>query len=71
MTGHNYQSRSPVPNPYLQNRNNNSSLSEKVSLRMNRQIDRDWERGVVRYPDPAFEVIDSRFARYVIGNCAV
>jgi len=38
---------------------------------MNRLIDRDWERGLVRYPDPAIEVVDRRFASYKIGNAAV
>jgi gluconolactonase len=28
-------------------------------------------RGIVRYPDPWIEVIDSRFAKYRIGNAAV
>lgn len=32
---------------------------------------RDWTRDVVRYPDPAVEVLDPRFARYKIGNVAV
>jgi gluconolactonase len=32
---------------------------------------RRWEGGVVRYPDPAIEVLDKRFARYRIGNAAV
>lgn len=38
---------------------------------MNRRMDRNWTTDVVRYPDPAIEVIDPRFGRYVIGNCAV
>ncbi len=38
---------------------------------MNRRMDRNWTTDVVRYPDPAIEVIDPRFARYVIGNCTV
>jgi gluconolactonase len=29
------------------------------------------ERGVVRYPDPAVEALDPRFARYRLGNAAV
>src|SRR5262249_19329441 len=29
------------------------------------------DRGIVRYPDPAIEVIDPRFAKYSIGNAAV
>jgi len=30
-----------------------------------------WEGGIVRYPDPAVEVLDPRFAPYRIGNAAV
>jgi gluconolactonase len=32
---------------------------------------RDWTRDVVRYPEPAVEVIDPRFAKYKIGNAAL
>ena len=32
---------------------------------------RDWECDVVRYPDPAVEVIDPRFKAYINGNAAV
>ena len=32
---------------------------------------RDWARDVVRYPEPAVEVIDPRFAKYKIGNAAL
>ena len=35
------------------------------------QMDRDWENGIVRYPDPAIEVIDDRFKKYVIGNAVI
>lgn len=38
---------------------------------MNRHLDRDWARGVVRYPDPAIEIIDPRFERYVLGSAAL
>lgn len=38
---------------------------------MNRQMDRDWERGVIRYPDPAVEIIDPAFAHYVQGGAAL
>jgi gluconolactonase len=38
---------------------------------MNRQMDRDWERGVIRYPDPAVEVIGPAFAQYVQGGAAL
>jgi len=30
-----------------------------------------WEGGIVRYPDPAIEVLDPRFAKYRVGNAAV
>ncbi|MBI1297024.1 SMP-30/gluconolactonase/LRE family protein [bacterium] len=32
---------------------------------------RDWERDVIRYPDPAVEALDSRFDRYKLGSAAV
>src|SRR5262245_1063968 len=32
---------------------------------------RDWERGVVRYPDPAVEQLDPRFAAYRLGSAAI
>ena len=38
---------------------------------METPVDRDWDPGIVRYPDPAVEVIDSRFAKYKIGNAAI
>ena len=34
-------------------------------------MDRDWDQGLVRYPDPALEVIDPRFEKYKIGNAAL
>ena len=33
--------------------------------------DRDWNQGVIRYPDPAVETLDERFIKYGIGNAAV
>lgn len=33
---------------------------------MDRKMDRDWENGVVRLPDPAVEVIDPLFEQYVV-----
>ena len=33
--------------------------------------DRDWNTGIVRYPDPAIEVIDARFEKYRLGNAAI
>lgn len=38
---------------------------------MDRQMNRDWERGVIRYPDPAIETLDPRFEKYVIGSAAL
>ena len=38
---------------------------------MQRQMDRDWQHGVIRYPDPAVEVVDPRFAQYVLGTAAL
>ena len=38
---------------------------------MDRKMDRDWENGVVRYPEPAVEVVDPRFAQYVVGSAAL
>jgi gluconolactonase len=32
---------------------------------------RDWSGGIVRYPDPAVEVLDPRFAKYRLANAAV
>jgi gluconolactonase len=34
-------------------------------------MSRPWDGTPVRYPDPAIEVIDPRFKKYVIGNAAV
>ena len=33
--------------------------------------ERDWSGDVVRYPDPAVEVLDDRFSKYRIGNAVV
>ena len=38
---------------------------------MHEPVDRDWNGGIVRYPDPAIEVIDPRFAKYKIPNAVV
>jgi len=38
---------------------------------MNRQMDRDWEQGVIRYPDPAIEVVDPAFGKYILGSAAL
>ena len=34
-------------------------------------MNRDWDHGPIRYPDPAIEVLDPRFAKYKLGNTAV
>lgn len=33
--------------------------------------ERPWDGSIVPYPDPAFEIVDPRFAKYRIGNAAV
>lgn len=38
---------------------------------MDRKLDRDWQHGVVTYPDPAVEVVDSRFEKYTLGGAAL
>ena len=35
------------------------------------ELSRRWDQGIVRYPDPAVEVLDPRFLAYRIGNTAV
>lgn len=35
------------------------------------ELSRRWDDGIVRYPDPAVEVIDPRFTAYRVGNAAV
>ena len=35
------------------------------------ELSRRWDQGIVRYPDPAVEVLDPRFLAYRIGNAAV
>ena len=35
------------------------------------ELSRRWDQGIVRYPDPAVEVVDPRFLAYRIGNTAV
>jgi gluconolactonase len=37
---------------------------------MDRRLDRDWNEPV-RYPDPAVEVVDGRFRKYVLGSAAL
>ncbi len=34
-------------------------------------INRDWERDVIRYPDPAVEILDARFGQLRLGSAAV
>lgn len=34
-------------------------------------LNRDWERDVIRYPDPAVESLDPRFDQYKLGSAAV
>ena len=35
------------------------------------ELSRRWDDGIVRYPDPAVEVLDPRFRAYRVGNTAV
>ena len=35
------------------------------------ELRRRWDEGIVRYPDPAVEVLDPRFGAYRLGNAAV
>ena len=35
------------------------------------ELSRRWDKGIVRYPDPAVEVLDPRFRAYRVGNAAV
>ena len=35
------------------------------------ELSRRWDEGIVRYPDPAVEVLDARFGAYRLGNAAV
>lgn len=35
------------------------------------ETERKWDGTITRYPDPAIEVLDSRFAKYKIGNSVV
>lgn len=35
------------------------------------KLDRDWERGVIGYPDPAIEILDRRFAACIIPATAI
>ncbi|MBE9171560.1 hypothetical protein IQ216_00165 [Cyanobium sp. LEGE 06143] len=38
---------------------------------MTEAVPRDWQGGLVPYPDPAIEVVEPAFRRYVLGNAAV
>ena len=35
------------------------------------ELSRRWDQGIVRYPDPAVEVLDPRFRAYRNGNAAI
>ena len=35
------------------------------------ELSQRWDQGIVRYPDPAVEVLDPRFRPYRIGNSAI
>ena len=38
---------------------------------MTYKLDRNWKYDVVGYPDPAIEIVDPRFAKYVLGSAAI
>ncbi len=38
---------------------------------MNRHMDRDWNHGIVRYPDPAIETVEPVFSKYILGSAAL
>jgi gluconolactonase len=42
-----------------------------VSKSAGRQLDRDWNSGVVGYPDPAVEHLDRRFEKYRLLSAAI
>jgi gluconolactonase len=38
---------------------------------IDRKLNRDWEKDNILYPDPAIEIIDEEFKKYVIGNAVI
>ena len=38
---------------------------------MNRRMDRDWNNDVIRYPDPAVEITDTRLRQYILGSAVI
>ena len=34
-------------------------------------LDRNWNGGVIGYPDPAIEIFDPKYARFFIGAAAI
>ena len=38
---------------------------------MDRKMDRDFAAEIIRYPDPAVEVVDERFKKYVVGSAVL
>ncbi len=43
----------------------------KENRTKDRRLDRDWQRDVIGYPDPAIEIIDPRFASLTLGSAAL
>ena len=39
--------------------------------KVDRYLDRNWETDIVSYPEPAVEIIDESFRKYVIGNAGM
>jgi gluconolactonase len=48
-----------------------TSAAAATALEPSSLADTPQSKTVVRYPDPAIEVLDQRFAKYVVGNAAV
>ena len=38
---------------------------------VDRKLDRNWQTGIVTYPDPAIETLEEEFKKYVIFNTSV
>ena len=38
---------------------------------IDRKLNRDWQSGLVTYPDPAIEILNNEFSKYVIFNASI
>ncbi len=43
----------------------------EYTLMPDRKMNRDFTKDSIRYPDPAVEVLDARFRRYVLGSAVL